>query len=60
MLQRIQTLYLSVTFVLTVLLFFLPMANFQVNGDLYSFTALGLEKSWLMVHHRRMWHIRLQ
>lgn len=44
MLQRIQTLYLSVTFVLTVLLFFLPMANFQVNGDLYSFTAVGLEK----------------
>lgn len=44
MLQRVQTIYLSVTFILTLLMFFLPMANFQVEGDLFSFKALGLEK----------------
>ena len=55
MLQRIQTVYLLATFILSTLLFFLPMGGFQLslpmteaqNGaetDVYSYYATGLVK----------------
>lgn len=42
MLQRVQTLYLLATFVLSFLMFFLPIANFQVGGAEYLYTVTGL------------------
>ncbi|MBP5423719.1 MAG: DUF4293 domain-containing protein [Paludibacteraceae bacterium] len=55
MLQRIQTVYLAITFVLSLLLFFIPFAGFDLLGvtskagevlsESYSFTVVGLHKS---------------
>lgn len=55
MLQRIQTVYLAITFVLSLLLFFIPFAGFDLLGvtskagevlsESYSFTVVGLHES---------------
>lgn len=41
--QRIQTIYLAVTFILTTLMFILPLAQFQTNDTTYTYTAAGLK-----------------
>lgn len=42
MIQRIQSLYLSIVVVLTGLAFWLPLARFTTGADTYSLTAMGL------------------
>ena len=41
--QRIQTVYLAVTFVLTLLMFFLPLSHFMGGGLEYVYTGVGLK-----------------
>ncbi len=41
--QRIQTVYLLVTFVLTLLMFFLPLSHFMDGGMEYVYTGVGLK-----------------
>ena len=42
MIQRIQNLYLFIVLVLTALMFFLPFADFSVNGNEFVFNFLGI------------------
>jgi len=42
MIQRIQSVYLLVSVILTVLFAFLSFANFEVNGSLYFMKVMGL------------------
>ena len=45
--QRIQTVYLAVTFVLTLLMFFLPLSHFVGGGVEYIYTGVGLKHNVL-------------
>lgn len=42
MIQRIQSIYLLVSIVLTILFAFLTFANFDVNGSMYYMKVMGL------------------
>ncbi len=45
MIQRIQTLYLFLTFLMLLTLFFAPLANFVGGAELYTLTIWGFEAS---------------
>ena len=43
MIQRRQTIYMLLTVILSALLFFMPLASFNINDNIMRFTIFGIQ-----------------